>query len=210
MVVWSYVEERIDRFNQAKTQCDRDDLLYRIGTHADALDLDDIRLIRENDGVLSSEQRFTVLEWMIYSADAEVEGNLVLLIFGERQLREWYQQAKAAYPDFEMMLGVRTALDTEDYLELSLHFQPQEGAPQIDPELDFPWKPFWDAGEMFWGNFPQNCSNEFEFILSSYRRQASFTIALSQTNSWQLELEDDPDLFLIRELLGLPDPTPAR
>ncbi|MBD1864539.1 MULTISPECIES: hypothetical protein [Trichocoleus] len=210
MVVWSYIEERIDRFNQAKTQRDRDDLLYRIGSHADVLDLEDVRIIRDNDGGLHPEQRFEVLQWMIYSANAEVEGNLVLLIFGQQQLQQWYQQAKAAYPDFEMMLGARTALGTEDYLELSLHFQPQAGAPQIDPELDFPWKPFWDAGEMFWGHFPENCSNEFEFILHCYPRQASFTIPNSEMEDWELESEDGPDLFLIRELLGLPELSQAR
>ncbi|MBW4490781.1 MAG: hypothetical protein KME12_23655 [Trichocoleus desertorum ATA4-8-CV12] len=210
MVVWSYIEERVNRFNQAKTERDRDDLLYRIGTHADVLDLEDVRLVRENDGVLHPEQRFEVLQWMFYSADAELQENLVLLIFGQRQLQEWHQQAKAAYPDFEMMLGVRTALGTEDYLELSLHFQPQAGAPQTDPELDFPWKPFWDAAEMFWGPFPENCSNEFEFILHCYPCQASFTIPHTQAEDWELELEDDPDLFLIRDLLGLPELSQSR
>jgi hypothetical protein len=203
MVVWSYVEERITRFNQAKTERDRDDLLYRIGSHADVLDLEDIRFIRENDGILHPEQRFEVLQWMIYSANAAVEGNLVLLIFGQQQLQEWHQRAKAAYPNFEMMLGARTAFGTEDYLELSLHFQPQAGASQINPELDFQGKSFWDAGEMFWGNFPQNCANEFEFILHCYPRQASFTVPHSQIEGWQLELEEDPDFFLIRDLLGV-------
>ncbi|MBD2123958.1 hypothetical protein [Trichocoleus sp. FACHB-262] len=208
MVVWSYIEERIDRFNQAKTERDRDDFLYRIGSHADVLNLEDVRLIRENNGALTSEQRCAVLEWMIYSADAEVRGNLVLLIFGARQLREWHQKAKAAYPDLELVLGIRTAKGTEDYLERAFYFRPLPGALKVDPDCDFPWKPRWDMAEYFWGDWGDGCHNEFDLTLNVYPDQDCVTLDVDMED-WELEPENDPDLFLIRDLLGLPDLTPA-
>jgi hypothetical protein len=209
MVVWSYVEERVKRFNRAKTERDRDDLLYRIGTHADVLDLDDIRLTRENNGALTSEQRRAVLEWLLYCADVEIQGNLVLLIFGETQLREWYQQAKAAYPDFELALGVRMAEGAEDYLERAFCFHPLPGAFKVDPDCDFPWKPRWEMVDYFWGDWGDGCHNEFDLALNVYPDQDCFTLEV-EMEDWELHLEDDPNLFLVRDFLTLPQLTKPR
>ncbi|HAA31082.1 MAG TPA: hypothetical protein DCE56_29475 [Cyanobacteria bacterium UBA8553] len=52
---WGYVQERVRRYNENPS----DDLLYRIGTHADVLEPDE-----SIDGQLSLEQRTRILNWI--------------------------------------------------------------------------------------------------------------------------------------------------
>lgn len=52
---WTYIEERIRRYNESPS----DDLLYRIGTHADVLEPDESR-----QGQLNVEQRVRILNWI--------------------------------------------------------------------------------------------------------------------------------------------------
>lgn len=194
---WQYINERVKRYNSAKTTSDRDDLLYRIGTHADLLNPEEAP-----DGNLTAEQRCRVLEWLIYEAKAFIDGNLTLLIFGVPQLKEWQRRSEEAYPDFALAIAIRQS-DLMPHLEFSLHFDPLPGAPEVDPETDFPYRPFWDCAEMFWGHFPNNCTNEFDFILDCYPCQASFAVPGSLMQNVTVRQPDFDDLFLIDDLLGL-------
>ena len=59
---WDYLLERVRRYNEKPS----DDLLYRIGTHVNALTLEDQDLIERNQGNrLNPEQRFRVLDWLV-------------------------------------------------------------------------------------------------------------------------------------------------
>jgi hypothetical protein len=55
-----------------------------------------------------------------------------------------------------------------------MHWMPCPGAPEPDVDCDFPWKPYWESGDMFWGDWMTG-GNQFEFNLSCYPEQRSFS-----------------------------------
>lgn len=65
-----YINERVSQYRTAQSEADRDDLLYRIGTHADVLSLQEVEAIATNNGVLRPEHRQKVLQWIKSSAEA--------------------------------------------------------------------------------------------------------------------------------------------
>ncbi len=92
-----YVIERVRRYNEAPT----DDLLYRIGSYANVLSVEDCRAIEQQG--FTPEQRYNVLNW-IAKTGLVIEGDLALLIFGREQLTQWLQISRQAYPNFEFYL----------------------------------------------------------------------------------------------------------
>ncbi len=169
-----YVVERVRRYNVQPS----DDLLYRIGSHASVLTPEDCSLIdRQQDGHLSPQQRYAVLDWIVGEAKLWVESDLALLIFGRQQLEEWLEISRQAYPDFEFYLvfeaheGQHTGHHGIDF---SVFWLPRPGAPEPDIECDFSWRLSWEWGEMFWTEGSEDYTNHFELNLSCYPDQWSF------------------------------------
>ncbi len=164
---WGYLNERINRYNAQPS----DDLLYRIGSHADIL------LPQELE--LTPERRFRILNWIATHACLNTDIDLALLIFGRQQLEQWLEHSKSAYPDFEFYLCFefqpRHNTGFESGINFTMHWTPKPGAPVPDTDNDFPWKSFWECGEMFWGDYPGGGKNHFDFNLHCYPDQASFT-----------------------------------
>lgn len=172
---WGYLEERLRRYNANPS----DDLLYRIGTHVDALSTEDCRAIEQQG--FTAVHRYRVLNWVCSCAKWEPATDLALLIFGRQQLEKWLEQSRQAYPHFDFYLVFeyqeKFKSGFEDGVNFTLHWHPQPGAPMPLPETetDFPWRPFWDSGEMFWGSFPGGTTNQFDFNLYCYPDEAGFT-----------------------------------
>lgn len=61
---WDYLSERVRRYNLAPTQSQRDDLLYRIGTHADLFSPAE-QALTDRLGCLIPEHRACILEWLL-------------------------------------------------------------------------------------------------------------------------------------------------
>ena len=104
---------------------------------------------------------------------------MALLIFGRKQIEDWLERSRKAYPDFEFYLVFefhsKTSTGWESGINFSLFWMPKDGAPVPDPECDFPWKLNWDCGDMFWANHPsRHPKNDFDFTLSCYPNQQSF------------------------------------
>jgi hypothetical protein len=175
-----YITERVCRYNALP--CDasfqHDDLLYRIGNHTDVLTPEICGLIHRQQGWLTPYQRYQVLNWLVCNG-FEIEGDLALLILGRKQLNQWLEISRQAYPNFKFFLVFeshsREQSGWEDGINYTCFWTPSPGAPVPDPEMDFPWKLYWESGEMFWGNFPNGTTNDFEFTLSVYPNQQSFT-----------------------------------
>lgn len=171
---WDYITERIRRYNSNPS----DDLLYRIGTHVNVLTLEDCsRIDGKQNGALDAEQRYHVLNWILCNG-FQIKADLALLIFGRQQLEKWLERSRQVYPNFEFYLVFefqpKSVTGWESGVNFSLFFLPKDGAPVPDPECDFPWKLNWDCGDMFWGDRPNNCTNDFDFTLSCYPNQQSF------------------------------------
>jgi hypothetical protein len=203
-IVWEYLEERLERYSRNPS----DDLLYRIGTHVDTLTVEDIEQIQRQGGNLTPSQRYRVLNWVCACTKWEPQTDLALLIFGRNQLEEWLKISRQAYPNFEFYLsfeyqeGSKTGWETG--INFTLHWMPLPGAPVPDPEYDFPWKVFWDSGEMFWGNLPNNTKNDFEFTLSVYPDQRSFTIpgSICEAGDWYTTpTDEEAQLMSIAQVL---------
>jgi hypothetical protein len=207
---WEYLTDRVRRYNENPT----DDLLYRIGSHVDALTPADCELINNSQkGWLAPEQRYRVLNWLAVKSGIgfvglDVELDLALLIFGRNQLSEWLETSRRAYPDFEFYLpfeyleGSKTGWETG--INFSMYWMPKPGAPVPDPECDFPWKLSWDLGEMFWGNLPNGTKNDFEFTLAVYPNQQNFTIpgSICEAGDWYTTLTDEEkDLMSVAQVL---------
>lgn len=205
-VNWTYITERVRRYNEKPT----DDLLYRIGTHVDVLTLEDQNLIQyHQQGFLNPEQRFRVLNW-IACWGLEIENDLALLIFGRERLAEWLQRSQQAYPDFEFYLALETLLKEESGVEpgicFSMHWIPRPGAPEPNPECDFPWKLYWESGDMFWGALPGQCINQFEFNLFCYPNQESFAVPGSfceEGDRYTTLTDEEADLMSVAAVLGV-------
>ncbi|MBD1838880.1 hypothetical protein [Coleofasciculus sp. FACHB-501] len=172
-VNWGYVTERVRRYNQKPS----DDLLYRIGTHCDVLLPEDLDLIRcQQQGYLNPEQRFRVLNWIVRQG-FKVQDDLALLLFGREQLAGWLERSQQSYPDFEFFLAFEFLQKEQSGVDagicFTMHWIPLAGAPEPNVECDFPWKLYWESGDMFWADwFPGG--NQFEFNLSVYPNQQSF------------------------------------
>jgi hypothetical protein len=202
---WGYLAERIRRYNQKPN----DDLLYRIGTHVDVLTLEDCQLIEQHKGSLSPEQRFRVLNWIVSCQnDVEIENDLALLIFGREQLEEWLHRSRQAYPDFEFYLSfeylTRFKSGCEDGICFTMHWMPRPGAPEPDTDNDFPWRLYWESGEMFWGDYPGGFTNQFDFNLDCYPDQESFTRLgwiCSQGSRYTTPSDEEADLMSVAKVL---------
>ncbi|MBD1903785.1 hypothetical protein NDI44_27060 [Trichocoleus sp. DQ-A3] len=201
---WGYVTERVRRYNQKPS----DDLLYRIGTHCDVLISEDQDLIqRHQQGSLNPEQRFRVLNWIVCWG-LEIEGDLGLLIFGRNQLQEWLERSQQSYPDFEFYLAFEFLQKEQSGVEagicFTLHWIPQPGAPEPSVECDFPWKFYWEPGDMFWNDWMSG-GNQFEFCLECYPNQESFASPNSfceQGDRYTTLTDEEADLMSVAQVLG--------
>jgi hypothetical protein len=199
-----YVTERVCRYNRQPS----DDLLYRIGDHANILEPGELYIINyERDGLLAPEQRYRILNWILCSG-FQIESDLALLIFGRNQLSEWLEISRRAYPDFEFYLPFeyieKSKTGWETGINFSCYWMPKPGAPVPDPEMDFSWRLSWDLGEMFWGNLPNNTKNDFEFTLSVYPNQRSFTKAdwiCEEGDHYTTPTDEEKDLMSVAEVL---------
>lgn len=194
-----YVQERVHRYNDRPS----DDLLYRIGSHADVLEPG------ESNGQLNPEQRFRILNWILCQG-YEIKGDLALLIFGREQLEKWLGQSRQAYPDFEFYLAFEF-LEEEDTgwesgIYYSLWWHPKPGSPMPSSDCDFPWRLYWDGGDAFWGDFPDNTKNDIEFTLSVYPNQQSFTApgwVCEEGDRYCSFTDEEADLMPVAEVLKL-------
>jgi hypothetical protein len=193
---WNYVIERVECYNRNPS----DDLLYRIGTH--------VLLINPSQhGSLSPQQRYRILNWLTCSG-FQIEPDLALLIFGRDKLTQWLEQSRLAYPNYELYLPFeffpKSRKGWESGINFALYWMPKEGAPVPDPQCDFPWKPHWDLGEMFWGNLPNGTKNDLEFTLSVYPDQRSFTIPgeiCSSGDYYTTPTDEERDLMSVAQVL---------
>lgn len=192
---WDYINERLRRYNAQPS----DDLLYRIGTH--------VNVLSSGDGTLISEERYKVLNWL-ECHDCSIDHDLALLIFGKEQLVKWLEISRQAYPNFEFYLVFeyqpREKTGWQSGINYTMHWTPRPGAPVPETDNDFPWKTFWDCGDMFWGNFPDGCKNEFDFTLHCYPNQETFTNAdwVCEEDDWYTTLtEKDADLMPVGQVL---------
>lgn len=202
---WDYVEERIRRYNAEPS----DDLLYRIGTHVDALTLEDQELIqKQQGGHLNPEQRYRVLDWIVSCQNTvKLECDLALLIFGRDQLTQWLERSRQAYPDFEFYLCFEYLTQFQsgcsDGICFSMHWAPKPGAPEPDVECDFPWKLYWETGSMFWNDWMPN-GNQFDFGLSCYPNQQSFATPDSfcvEGSRYTTLSDEEKDLMSVAQVL---------
>jgi hypothetical protein len=199
-----YITERVGRYNRQPS----DDLLYRIGDHANILEPGELYIINyERDGLLTPEQRYRILNWILCSG-FQIESDLALLIFGRNQLSEWLEISRRAYPDFEFYLPFeffpKSHTGWETGINFSCYWMPKPGAPVPDPECDFSWRLSWDLGEMFWGNLPNGTKNDLEFTLSVYPNQRSFTIAGSvcEEGDWYTSpTDEEAELMSVAQVL---------
>lgn len=179
-----YLQERVRRYNEAPS----DDLLYRMGSCMTTLTSDDERLLRKSGYVLTPEQRYRILNQLLCNG-FEIECDLALLIFGRQQLNQWLEISRQAYPDFDFYLCFeyqeKKKTGWETGINYTCFWHPLPGAPMPSTEMDFPYKVYWGSGEMFWSNFPNSTTNDFEFTLSVYPNQQSFT-----DSNWILEEGD--------------------
>lgn len=203
---WDYITERVQRYNSNPS----DDLLYRIGTHVNVLDLEDCsRIVSEDqqDGALNPEQRYRVLNWILCNG-FELKTDLALLIFGREQLTQWLQISHQTYPDFEFYLTFEYQDSKKTGWFIGINYtcfwMPKPGAPMPSSKFDFPWKAYWDCGEMFWGSFPNSTTNDLEFTMSVYPNQQSFTDSnwILEEGDWQCTPTDqEADLMSVAQVL---------
>jgi len=203
---WGYFNERVKRYNSNPS----DGLLYRVGTHVNVLTLEDCsRIVSEDqqDGALNPEQRYRVLNWILCNG-FELETDLTLLIFGREQLTQWLQISHQIYPDFKFYLVFEYQDNKKTGWESGINYtcfwMPKPGAPMPSTEFDFPWKAYWNCGEMFWSNFPNSTTNDLEFTMSVYPNQQSFTDSnwILEEGDWQCTPTDqEADLMSVAQVL---------
>ena len=182
--------------------------LFNIGFRANVLGKDDTDFLEYGGFNLDSEQRCRVINWLIHEGGFDIPGDLTLHIFGRDLLTQWRNEAKFAYPDCEMVLMFRKG---KGELEYTFYFQPQPGCPDDINGHDFPLRHYnWESWDCFWGNFPNNTSNEFRLILSCYSNQESWSVPGTRMEDYRIPaLGNDPveaDHKTIVQLLGLTTP----
>ena len=202
---WNYLTERVRRYNENPTE----DLLYRIGTHVDVLTPEDCGSISQQG--FSAEQRYRVLNWLASCTDLlNDEMDLALLIFGRNQLEQWLERSRQAYPHFDFYLVFeyqdRFKSGFEDGVNFTMHWHPRPGAPMPLPETetDFPWRPFWESGDMFWSDFPGGSKNHFDFNLYCYPDETGFTKPgwICEEGDWYTMVDErDADLMSVAQVL---------
>lgn len=195
---YGYLTERVRRYNAQPS----DDLLYRIGTHAD--------LLEGGNGQLTPERRYIVLNWLVCQDVIEIKHDLALLIFGRDQLTQWLNISQQAYPHFEFYLVFeyqkKFNSGFDDGVNFTMYWHPRPGAPVPLPETetDFPWRPSWDSGEMFWGDYPGGGTNHFEFNLYCYPNEEGFTKPgwVCEEGDWYTMVDGrDADLMSVAQVL---------
>lgn len=131
-------------------------------------------------------------------------GNLTLKIIGFHQLEKWYQIAKKAYPNFEMVLDFRKSQESWEF-EYTFYFQPQLGAPDDISGHDFPIRhDDYQPASFFWGDFPGGYNNDFDFTLSVYPNQESFSRPQTQMKDYKLEKSSiEAQHTLVRDLIKI-------
>jgi hypothetical protein len=85
-----------------------------------------------------------------------------------------------------------------------MHWTPRPGAPQPDVELDFPWKCYWESGEMFWNEYPGGTTNQFDFNLACYPNQESFTNSrwlCEEGDRYTTPSDEEADLMSVAQVL---------
>lgn len=192
-----YVQERVYRYNERPS----DDLLYRIGSHAELVN---------GDGQLTPEQRCLILDWILCQG-YEIKGDLALLIFGEKQLTDWLEISRRAYASFEFYLVFefqeKQQSGWDPGINYSVFWHPKPGSPMPSTDCDFPWRLFWDSGEMFWGDFPDGTKNDIEFTLSVYPNQQSFAAPgwfCKEGDRYCSFTDEEADLMSVAEVLACP------
>lgn len=194
---WGYINERLRRYNEQPS----DDLLYRIGTHVD--------VIASGDGSLTSKERFEVFNWLECHGYS-INHDLALLIFGKQQLSHWLAVSRQAYPHFEFYLAFeyqdkfKSGFDSG--VNFTMHWHPQPGAPvpMSEEETDFPWRTYWVDGASFWGEFPGETTNHFEFNLYCYPDEMGFTRPgwICEEGDWYtMQDEQEASLMSVSEVL---------
>lgn len=202
---YDYIAERVRRYNNQPS----DDLLYRIASHAEILGSTELHLISQS-GCFIPQQRYLIFNWLCCKG-FELSGDLALLIFGREQLEQWLDRSQKAYPHFEFYLcfeyqdKFKSGFDSG--INFTMHWHPQPGAPMplLDNETDFPWRPFWDSGDMFWGSFPGGSTNHFDFNLYCYPDETGFTKSgwICEEGDWYTMKEDEQaaDLMSVAQVL---------
>jgi hypothetical protein len=208
---WDYIVKHVNQFNRLPcgVSVHRDDTLYRIGSNADVLTPEDCEAINyHQQGWLTPEQRYRVLNWLVCQDEIEIQGDLALLIFGREQLEEWLERSQQAYPDFEFYLAFEFQPSHESGFDsginFTMHWVPQVGAPEPDVELDFPWKSYWESGEMFWTNYEGSPTNQLDFNLYVYPNQQSFTRPgwiCSEGDRYTTPSDEEADLMSVAQVL---------
>jgi hypothetical protein len=202
---WNYIVERWKRYIMQPS----DDLLYRIGSHADILTLEDCQISESQGGALTPEQRYRVLNWLCCSG-FEFQADLALLIFGKDQLTQWLQISRQAYPHFDFYLVFeyqeKFKSGFDDGVNFTMHWHPQPGAPMPLPETetDFPWRPYWVSGEMFWSDFPGGTTNHVDFNLYCYPDETGFTKPgwICEEGDWYTMVDErDANLMSVAQVL---------
>jgi hypothetical protein len=198
-----YLQERVRRYNEAPS----DDLLYRMGSCMDTLTSEDEKLLRKSGYVLTPEQRYRVLNQLLCNG-FEIECDLALLIFGRQQLEQWLEISRQAYPDFKFYLAFeyheRQVTGWESGINYTCFWMPLPGAPTPSTDNDFPWKLYWECGGMFWNDFPNNTTTDFDFTLSCYPNQQSFTDSnwILEEGDWQcIPSDQEADLMSVDQVL---------
>ena len=92
----------------------------------------------------------------------------------------------------------------EDGICFTMHWMPRPGAPAPDVECDFPWKPYWESGEMFWNEYPGGFSNQFDFNLDCYPNQQSFARpgwVCEEGDRYTTPSDEEADLMSVAQVL---------
>ncbi|NEP56376.1 MAG: hypothetical protein F6K31_05045 [Symploca sp. SIO2G7] len=206
-----YIAKQVQEFNREDANAEhRDDVLFRIGSHADVFCDIDYQNIQSLDGRLTSQLRYQVLEWLLSHTEHDIEGNLTLHIFSLEQLRTWYQESKQRYPDFELVLVFEEGIwEEEEQPQPSIHYtcyyRPLPSAPGFDEETDFPVGHFeWEVGEYFWGDFFSTQETVIDFTMECYTGQADFSVPEMPIAPHLLTLtEEEKGHQTVAEMLGI-------
>jgi len=215
---FDYIAKQVQAFNQPEASFEkRDDVLFRIGSHADVFCDTDYQQIRKQNGHLTAKLRYEVLDWLVANTEHEIEGNFTLHIFGKEQLQAWYQDSKQRYPDFELVLVFEEGVWEEEEQQqpciyYTFYYRPLPSAPGFDEETDFPVDHFeWEVGEYFWGEAcacHEGVENNIDFTIECYPEQSNFSIPNTSIAPHLLAFtEEEQEHQTVAELLGI---TPAQ
>lgn len=212
---WQYIGQLVQRYLDLSPDIsiEHDGLLRRTGDYVGALTAEECQQIDQHqNGWLTPLQRYQVLNWIASGSPLfkEADTDLSLLIFGRQQLEQWLERSHQAYPHFDFYLVFeyqeKFKSGFDDGVNFTMHWHPQPGAPMplSETETDFPWRPFWDSGEMFWGDFPGRTKNDFDFTLRCHPDETSFTKPgwICEEGDWYTMVDErDADLMSVAQVL---------